>query len=195
MNKGLFIASILVLFGIASRFLFLIDGISWLPNFSAVGAVAIFGTCHLKGVYRWVTPLLLLWISDLVLNNVIYAEYYSSMQFIGSPWVYGSFLLTGLMAYWFLKRATWLRLAYTAVGSGVVFYLITNFGSWLTLDMYTKDLAGLGAAYLNAVPFFFNTVAGNLFYGFLLFGVYEWIARSNVAIDSMMSTSLEHNPA
>jgi hypothetical protein len=35
--------------------------------------------------------------------------------------------------------------------------------------MYAHSLAGLGACYVAAIPFFQNTVAGDLFYAVLLF--------------------------
>jgi hypothetical protein len=36
--------------------------------------------------------------------------------------------------------------------------------------MYPHDFAGLTACYVAAIPFFQNTVAGDLFYATLLFG-------------------------
>jgi hypothetical protein len=41
------------------------------------------------------------------------------------------------------------------------------------MDYYPKTSAGLAACYAAAVPFFQNTVAGDLFYATLLFGGFK----------------------
>ena len=126
------IVVLLVIIGISTRFLFLIDGESLLPNFSAVGAVAIFGACYFKGVSKWIIPLAILWVSDLVLNNVFYAQYYEGFQVIGDLWVYLSFIVAGLIAYKIMRKPSWDRLAITGISVGVVFFLISNLGVWIT---------------------------------------------------------------
>jgi hypothetical protein len=52
----------------------------------------------------------------------------------------------------------------------VTFFLITNFGMWLFSGFYPLTSAGLAACYVAAIPFFQNTVAGDLVYAALLFG-------------------------
>jgi hypothetical protein len=51
-----------------------------------------------------------------------------------------------------------------------VFFAITNFGMWLFSGFYPLTGAGLVACFVAAIPFFQNTVAGDLFYAALLFG-------------------------
>ena len=41
---------------------------------------------------------------------------------------------------------------------------------WLFSGIYPRTCAGLAACYVAAIPFFQNTVAGDLFYAALLFG-------------------------
>jgi hypothetical protein len=57
-----------------------------------------------------------------------------------------------------------------AIASSVVFFAITNFGMWLFSGFYPRTGAGLVACFVAAIPFFQNTVAGDLFYAALLFG-------------------------
>jgi len=52
-------------------------------------------------------------------------------------------------------------------------FVITNFGMWLFSGFYPRTLAGLEACYVAAIPFFQNTVAGDLFYAALLFGGFK----------------------
>lgn len=177
MSKKEIIVVLLILFAMASRFLFIVNGESILPNFTALGAIAIFGATLLKGARKWIIPLVVLWVSDLILNNMIYAEYYAHFQIFGNVWVYGSILIIGLIAYKIMQKASWKRLALTSIVAAVLFFLITNAGVWLSATSpYAKDLSGLMQSYIAGIPFFRNTLLGNLFFGFALFGIYEYIA-------------------
>ena len=62
------------------------------------------------------------------------------------------------------------RVGAAAFASSVLFYTVTNFGMWLFSGFYPRTLAGLEACYIAAIPFFQNTLAGDLFYATLLFG-------------------------
>ena len=190
LNKKFFLALVLIIVGVASRFIFLIDGVSAVPNFSAVGAIALLGATYFKGVSKWMIPIALLWISDLVLNNVVYAEYYDSFQFIGSTWVYGAFLLTGIVAYFIMRKASWFRLGVAGLTASIIFFVVTNFGVWMTSGMYTLDTSGLVTCFTLAIPFFINTLLGNLFYSFLLFGIYEFTAARNKKIQPVLGDTM-----
>ena len=52
----------------------------------------------------------------------------------------------------------------------IIFFVTTNLGMWLFSGIYPVTYAGLVACYAAALPFFQNTVAGDLFYAVLLFG-------------------------
>jgi hypothetical protein len=57
-----------------------------------------------------------------------------------------------------------------AIAGAVVFFLVTNFGSWLAFDTFPKNPAGLLACYAAGIPFFINSLLGDLFYSAVLFG-------------------------
>lgn len=57
-----------------------------------------------------------------------------------------------------------------SLASSLLFFFITNFACWITMVEYTKDWSGLVSCYAMAVPFFRNTVAGDLVFTGLLFG-------------------------
>jgi hypothetical protein len=60
------------------------------------------------------------------------------------------------------------------LGASVLFYLITNFGVWIDpVSAYPKNFDGLVQSYIAAIPFFRNTLTGDLVYTGVLFGVYE----------------------
>lgn len=130
------------------------------PNFTPIGAMALFSAAYLgRRPLAFAAPLGALLLSDLVLG------FYSGMlfQYVGV----GLIVLLGWFA---LARLSVLRLAGAAVASSILFFAISNFGVWAVSGMYPPTLAGLSACYVAAIPFFQNTLAGDLFYTALLFG-------------------------
>ena len=130
------------------------------PNFSPIDAMALFSGAYLGR--RWiafVAPLAALVLSDLVLG--FYA---------GMATVYATVALVVVIGWWLSSRRTPLRIGAAAIASSVTFFAITNFAMWLFSGFYPVTYAGLVACYTAAIPFFQNTVAGDLFYAVLLFG-------------------------
>jgi Family of unknown function (DUF6580) len=60
-----------------------------------------------------------------------------------------------------------------SVIASVLFFVLTNGAFWLTGTMYPVTLAGLGACFTAAIPFFQNTLIGNLVFTGLMFGLFE----------------------
>ncbi len=63
-----------------------------------------------------------------------------------------------------VKHFKFTEILFSGFASSFCFFLITNFGSWLTLDMYEKNFAGLLQSYLLAIPFFHNTLISTFVY-------------------------------
>ncbi len=188
MNKKELLVLVLMLVAISTRFIFIVDGQSIIPNFTAVAAIAILGASHLRGAKKWFIPLAVLWASDLILNNVVYAQYYDSFQVMGSMWVYGAILLIGVMAYFLLREASWGKLLLTSTLGAILFFLITNFGSWIgPTSPYVKDMSGLMASYTAGIPFFRNAILGDIFFSFVLFGTYEYFASKMTDVDPIIT--------
>ena len=142
-------------------------------NFAPIGAMALFGAAHYKS--KWAAfgiPLLALWLSDLAVNNILYASYYKTFTLFhsGFYWIYGTIALTTLAGFFLLKKVN----IFTVAGSGFIaslmFFIITNFGVFPGNPLYTQDFSGLMACYAAGIPFFGGTLAGNLFYSTILFG-------------------------
>ena len=131
------------------------------PNFTPIGAMALFSGAYLgrKGVIAFAAPLGALLLSDLVLGF-----------YRGMPTVYFSVALVVIIGWLSLRRVSPIRIGAAAIASSVLFFVVTNFGMWLSSGFYPRTLAGLEACYVAAIPFFQNTVAGDLFYAALLFG-------------------------
>ena len=88
----------------------------------------------------------------------------------GQATVYFSVALIVMIGMVGLTRVSPLRVGGAAFLSSVLFFVVTNFGMWLFSGFYPRTLGGLEACYVAAIPFFQNTVAGDLFYATLLFG-------------------------
>ena len=68
------------------------------------------------------------------------------------------------------------------VGSSVLFFMITNFGAWLTSGLYPMTADGLLQAYIAGIPFFQNSLLGNLVFAALLFGGFAALQRTLPAL-------------
>jgi hypothetical protein len=94
------------------------------------------------------------------------------------PYVYASVALIVVIGWAVQARITPLRIGLAAVASSVLFFVVTNFGVWLSSGMYPLTPSGLAACYAAAIPFFQNTLAGDLFYSALLFGGFALLERT-----------------
>jgi hypothetical protein len=130
------------------------------PNFTPIGAMALFSGAYLgrRGL-AFVAPLAALFLSDLVLGF-----------YHGMGTVYFSVALIVMLGALALRRASAVRVGFAALASSVLFFILTNLGMWLFSGFYPRTLAGLETCYIAAIPFFQNTLAGDLFYAALLFG-------------------------
>lgn len=147
-------------------------------NFTPVGAIALFGAAYFKDK-KWalIVPLAALWISDILLNNIMYSSFYDGFAWFtsGFLYIYGSFALIVVLGYYLLKKITVGRVLGGAVGAALLFFIVSNFGVWLTSPMYPLTIEGLIACYTAAIPFFHYTLAGNIVYCGALFGAFEWL--------------------
>ncbi len=135
-------------------------------NFTPLAAIALFGGVYFDKKFAIIVPLAALLISDYFIG------FYGSMY-----WVYGSFVLIGITGMMLKNRKSLAMIFAGTLSSSVLFFVITNFGVWFSGTMYTKTFEGLATCYVAAIPFFRNTLAGDVFYVAVLFGVYELALR------------------
>lgn len=154
-------------------------------NFTPVGAMALFGGAYYARKYQaFLLPLLSLWISDLVLNNIIYRAYFDHFIWFheATLWVYGSFALIVLLGWVVLRRVSVKSVIGASLLASVLFFVITNFGTWYGSSTYSQTWQGLVACYIAALPYFWNTLAGDLVYSTALFGLFELAQRKFPAL-------------
>ena len=134
------------------------------PNFSPIAAMALFGGAYFSKKYALIIPLVVLFISDIFLG------FHSTI-----PFVYGSFLITGLIGLWLKKHRDFKSILTGTILSSVLFFIITNFGVWLVGSLYQKNITGLIQSYVMAIPFFRYSLIGDFFYTGIFFGSYQAI--------------------
>lgn len=146
------------------------------PNFAPIGAMALFGAAYLPK--KWlavVVPFVALWISGLIIDNTLMAQWYDGFVWFSNPWVYVAMLGVVALGWLTLRKVTLTNVVGSALGASGLFFIISNFGVWL--GYYPKTIAGLTACYAAAVPFFQYTLLGDLFFCGVLFGAYEVALR------------------
>jgi hypothetical protein len=151
-------------------------------NFTPISAMALFGAAYFsRQVLTLAVPFIALFVSDLILNNIFYRQYYPQFTLITSWWIYAAFGLV-MLAGWLLlrKKVAPVRVVTASLVASAIFFLVTNFSVWLESAMYPKTVAGLMACYTAGLPFLKNTAFGDLFFSAVMFGTYEWMTRKEV---------------
>jgi uncharacterized protein DUF6580 len=129
-------------------------------NLAPVGAMALFSGAVIRNrVMAFVFPLLAMLAGDF------FVGFHTLM-----PVVYASFLISTAIGFWLRERRSAVRLGGAVLLGAIQFFLITNLGVWVFLNSYPKTLSGLMTCYAAGVPFFWNTLAGDMCYSALLFG-------------------------
>ena len=146
-----------------------------MPNFSPMGAIGLFGAAHFSKKWQaFFIPIAATWLSDLFINNVIYAQYNPNFTWFyeGFYWQYGSYLLITLVGLGIFKKINISKILTGALASTAIFFLISNFGCWIGSTIYPQQFGGLMTCYAAGVPFLKGTLLGDLFYSGLLFGTF-----------------------
>jgi len=129
-----------------------------IPNVTPITAVALFsGVYFTNKKLAFIIPLVALFISDLFLG-------FSGITLF----VYLSFILVAAIGVFSRKMSIG-----TVLISSLSFFIITNFGSWLMY--YPKSFNGLLECYTLAIPFFRNSLLGDLFYSGVLYYGFQFV--------------------
>jgi len=185
MKKNILLIVALIAIGILGRI------IPHPPNFTPIIAIALLSSYAFKN--KWmiiVIPLMSMWISDLVINNYLYAGYYDSLLIFSSGflWVYGAIICIALLGTILIKKVKISNIALSSISGSLIFFFITNFGVWISGSMYPKSLFGLIECYTLALPFFGNALVGDLVYCTILFTSYSLVFSNEFQLNTMGKT-------
>jgi uncharacterized protein DUF6580 len=135
-------------------------------NFAPVGALSLFAGARLRGWRAYALPLAVMAVTDPFVGG------YSR----STPIIYLSFLFTVWIGARLRKTENPLAIGGAALAGSLQFFLVTNF-AWL-YTAYPHNLTGILASYTAGVPFFWRTLASDLIYSGVLFGLHAWLSRT-----------------
>jgi len=138
-------------------------------NFSPMLAVGIFSGFYFRQFYLSLFIVIFsMFIGDIFLG------FHDTMFF-----TYIALAISVLIGL-YVKKFRFIEILFTGLASSVSFFIITNFGAWLTLDMYVKNFSGLMQSYVMAIPFFHNTLISTFLYLLLLKLVFDLGIRKKI---------------
>lgn len=122
------------------------------PNFAPITGIALFAAAKFRNkLIAFILPLVCLFLTDLIL---------------GLGWinlfVYGAFGMISLLGF-SIKRVK----IQTVLLSSIIFFIVSNLGVWVLYYPLTSE--GFMTCFTLAIPFFTNTLLGDLAYTAVLF--------------------------
>lgn len=149
-------------------------------DFMPLMAVALFSSVLLGR--NWKAPALMLLIvlsSDLILSFTIKG---SSPFYAGFYWQYIAYGLIVGLGFIYSQRLTVLNTAIFGLSGAITFFLISNFGVWMTSTLYPMTMHGLMTCFAMGIPFFKSSLLGDLFYGYTFFAIANFAHTSKPAL-------------
>lgn len=133
-------------------------------NFTPIGALIIF-----YGAKKGFLNAGLLAISIMIISDVLLGFSFASI------FVYAGFISYALIAGLYKKR---FGIVSAPVISSIAFFVITNLGVWLG-PWYEHNVEGLIKCFTLAVPFYRNTILGDIVFMFLIYLAYQTVSELN----------------
>jgi hypothetical protein len=152
-----------------------------IPNFNPIGGIALMGGILFpKRSTAFLITLGALFLGDFMLglSSPTYMEYMFSTTFL---FVYISFIFIIMLGMALKNRASLLSVIAGSILSAIIFFLITNAGSWLALD-YSKSFSGLMSSYAAGIPFFRATLVSQLLFSVGIYVLYNLATQRKTSI-------------
>lgn len=167
-------------------------------NFTPLVAIALFGGAMFSNkLFAYLVPLAAYLISDFILHISGQMGVYNFSQpyvIFSQLFVYAGMALVTLLGTTLHHPKALKVLGYSLTGSAI-FWIISNFGVWAA-NYFAAGTATheagltLGMTYLRALPFyntfsnelFFGAFLGDLFYSFLLFGIFALVQKAHPSL-------------
>ena len=138
------------------------------PNFTPIAASAVFAGMMLRNhALALAVPLAAMLLGDSLLGGY-------DWRVMGV--VYAALALPAGLAMVARRLRTSFVIVPVVLFSSLIFFVTTNFAVWVWSGIYPLTISGLAHCYLAALPFFQNTLCGDMFWSAVLFGSW-WLAR------------------
>jgi Family of unknown function (DUF6580) len=148
-------------------------------GFSLVGASLLFFGSRIPRKHFWI-PVALLIGSDIYLNLRVYQLPITLDQYVMWAW----YLVPCFLGVWLSGRIKPLNVLGAGVGTGIGFYLASNFAVWAFGNIaYAHNLAGLIECYAKAIPFFRNGLISDVLFSCVFFSIPALIGYTERAME------------
>ncbi len=139
-------------------------------NFTPIAAMALFAGANFKDKrFSFIVPLAAMLVTDYILGFMPGGRgLHPDMIYI-----YLAFVLITFIGIWLTNRHRIQYIVGASLLSSILFFLITNFAVWPGNSSYTQDFSGLIDCYIAGLPFFGNTIGGDLFFCGVMFGSFN----------------------
>lgn len=142
-------------------------------NFAPLGAMSLFAGARLRGWQSYVVPLIVIAVTDPIMGMLLgYPPFTLVTPFVAASFLFYVWIGSRLRA----TENGW-RIGAAALLGATQFFLITNFGLWVSGISYPLTVSGLVACYVAAIPYFGRTLLSDLLYTAVLFGLHAWLSR------------------
>jgi len=138
------------------------------PNVTPIAAMALLsGACFGNRKLAYLLPLAAMLLSDLVLG----CTRYGMLSMLGiQPVVYACILATTALGQLIKDRRSVRQVGTASLAGSLLFFVVTNFAVWATGRLYPLTGSGLAVCYAAAIPFFRNSLLGDIAFTTILFG-------------------------
>ena len=138
-----------------------------IPNFTATIALVIF-TGYL--IQNRLLSILVILTSQVASD--LYLGIYSSMIF-----VYAAYISIALLSPIIMNKMNTKSVVLSSIISPSIFFIISNFGVWLTGSMYTFNLSGLITCYIAGIPFFDESLISTILFALTIFSIMKLVTK------------------
>jgi hypothetical protein len=145
-------------------------------NFTPLAGALMASGAYLGWRYGLLTAL-----ASLVVSDYLLGAYDWRLMVV----VYAMALLAVAASSWMRNGNRLARLVLTVFGTSTAFFLATNFAVWLFSAWYPPNISGLLECYSMALPFYRNSLAGDLFYTILFSLMFEVLSAYRPNINSL----------
>jgi hypothetical protein len=151
-------------------YLFLLTAVAvrFLPHpwmFTPVAASLLFFGARGPKRQLWL-PFVMLAASDVILTRIVYSYPFSWDHYVTWVW-YAAIIWLGTNLR---ENSKPLRVIGAALASSLSFFLLSNLAAWAAwTDLYPRTLNGVMQSYVAGLPFFRNTLEGDMLFTIAMF--------------------------
>lgn len=156
------------------------------PGFVPVTAATILaGSVISRKGLAVVATLFSVWISDLILNNTIYSEYYEGFTWFtpGFVYMFSAYAIISLASTTLSTSDSPVKIAGFSVGGSLVFWLLSNFSVWAA-GSYGTEFGGFVMCYEAAIPFLERSLLADAVFTFALFYGFQFASSRVKALEA-----------